>query len=28
VKVLEMNSKFLEVDGAEEHRLLRWALGD
>jgi len=27
-KVLEMNSKSLEVDGAEERRLLRGALGD
>jgi len=27
-KVLEVNSKTLEVDGAEEHRLLRGALGD
>ena len=26
-KVLEMNSKSLEVDGAKEHRLLRGALG-
>jgi len=25
-KVLNMNSKSLEVDGAEEHRLLRGAL--
>jgi len=27
-EVLEMNSKSLEVGGAEEHRLLRGALGD
>ena len=27
-KVLEMNSKSLEVGGAEERRLLRGALGD
>ena len=27
-KVLEINSKSLKVDGAEEHRQLRGALGD
>ena len=27
-KVLEMNSKFLEVNGADEYGLLRGALGD